>query len=47
MPPQLRKMLAEKNPLYGDNVDLDKYAKPIEEVMAAAIEEGINGPPYV
>ena len=41
LPPQFRKMLAEQNPLYEENADLEKYAKPIEEVMATQPVKGI------
>ena len=41
LPPQFRKMLAEQNPLYEENADLEKYAKPIEEVMAAEPVKGM------
>ena len=34
LPPQFREMLAKQNPLYEENVDLDKYSRPIEQLMA-------------
>ena len=34
LPAHFREMLAKQNPLYDENVDLEKYSRPIEEVMA-------------
>jgi len=34
LPAEFRQMLAEQNPLYAENADLEKYSRPIEEVMA-------------
>lgn len=34
LPAHFREMLAKQNPLYDENVDLEKYSRPIEEIMA-------------
>merc|ERR1711935_141471 len=47
LPPEFRKMLAEQNPLYKEDVDLEKYSRPIEEVMADTMDTQDNDEPTV
>jgi len=47
LPPQFREMLAKQNPLYQENADLEKYSRPISQIMAEANAKEYEDEPAV
>ena len=47
LPPQFREMLANQNPLYAENADLEKYSRPISQIMAEANAKEYEDEPTV